>query len=124
MIHSRIRVILTFQKAHIYISLFHLRKFTPSVYRSSIPQFLSLTIRLSNPLQFPFNTLIASLSRTLKHLLETVLTIRIRLLQIILLLIQIPHLLCQRLTLLLEPLLHIWDGCANKPNWQQKKSNQ
>jgi hypothetical protein len=55
-------------------------------------------------------------ARTLQHLLQTVLAIRIRLLKIILLLIQIRHLLGQRLTLSLQALLHVWNSCADKPS--------
>ena len=53
--------------------------------------------------------------RALKHLLKAVLAVRIRLLKVILLLIQIRHLLVQSLTLLLEPLLHIWNRRADEP---------
>jgi hypothetical protein len=56
------------------------------------------------------------LARALEDLLETVLAVGVRLLQIILLLVQVRHLLGQSLTLRFQSLLHIWDRCAHEPN--------
>lgn len=56
------------------------------------------------------------LARTFQHLLKTVLAVRIRLLQIILLLIKIRHFLDQSLTLILQSLLHIGNRRAHKPS--------
>jgi len=54
-------------------------------------------------------------ARTLEHLLEAVLAIRVCLLQVVLLLVQIRHLLGQRLALSLQSLLYIRNGCEDEP---------
>lgn len=54
-------------------------------------------------------------ARPLQHLLEAVLAIRVRLLQIILLLVQIGHFFGQRLALILQSLLDIWNRRADEP---------
>ena len=69
--------------------------------------------------QYHGRVLAVDSSSTFEHLLEAVLAIRIRLFQVVFLLVQIGHLLVQRFTLILESLLYIWDRCADKPKSQR-----
>ena len=57
----------------------------------------------------------SSSARALEHLLEAVLAVRVRLLQVVLLLVQIRHLSLQSRLLCAQSLLHIWNWCANEP---------
>lgn len=52
---------------------------------------------------------------TLENMFKAILAVCVRLLQIILLLVQIRQFLGQHLTLILQSLLNIWNWCADKP---------